>query len=100
MGKIVVLGKNHVVRQYIMKFPSFNLLKYIHLPIFLISFLMGVVLVYYYIPQTRHIYVYPTPENIDVLQYQDKTDGCFEFEKKEVTCPADKSQIEQVPFQM
>ena len=50
-------------------------------------------------PDTRKIYVYPNPENIDVLQYKDKTDTCFQFKQNEVACPKNDSEITKTPVQ-
>jgi hypothetical protein len=50
-------------------------------------------------PDMRKIYVYPTPENIAVLQYRDNTNSCFEFNQKEVACPRDESKIKKIPVQ-
>ena len=50
-------------------------------------------------PDTRKIYVYPTPENIDVLQYKDKTDTCFKFKQNEVACPKTDAEITKIPVQ-
>jgi hypothetical protein len=30
------------------------------------------------------IYMYPTPDNVDTLQYKDKTDNCFTYNLKEL----------------
>jgi len=73
--------------------------KYINFPIFLISFCIGVFFVYITMPDMRKIYVYPTPENIAVLQYRDNTNSCFEFNQKEVACPRDESKIKKIPVQ-
>ena len=50
-------------------------------------------MVYITMPDNRKIYVYPTPENINVLQYKDKTDTCFTFQQKEVACPKNEKDI-------
>jgi hypothetical protein len=73
--------------------------KYINLPIFIISLLIGICCVYITMPDTRKIYVYPTPENVNVLQYKDKTDTCFSFKQNEVPCPKNSSEISVVPSQ-
>jgi hypothetical protein len=73
--------------------------KYINFPIFLISFCIGVFFVYVTMPDMRKIYVYPTPENVAVLQYRDNTGSCFEFTQKEVACPRDESKIKKIPVQ-
>jgi len=77
----------------------FNLMKYINVPIFLISLAVGLFLVYITMPKTRTIYVYPTPDNIDVLQYRDKTDNCFNIKQEEVRCPKSEEEITQIPAQ-
>lgn len=73
--------------------------KYINFPIFLISFCIGIFFVYITMPDMRKIYVYPTPENVAILQYKDNTDSCFEFTQKEVACPRDESKIKKIPIQ-
>ena len=54
-----------------------GLFKFIDFKIFLFSLAFGLFAVYMIAPDMRKIYVYPTPENIDVVQYKDKTDTCF-----------------------
>tara|TARA_Y100000356_G_C11261082_1_gene293584 strand:- start:7 stop:243 length:237 start_codon:yes stop_codon:yes gene_type:complete len=76
-----------------------GLFNYIKLKIFLISLALGLFAVYITMPDTRKIYVYPTPENIDILQYKDKTDTCFQFKEKEVKCPSNIEEITQIPIQ-
>ncbi len=77
-----------------------NFLKYINVPIFLISLAVGLFFVYITIPDMRNIYVYPTPENVDILQYKDKADQCFNYKEKEVACPSNKSEISDIPVQV
>ena len=76
-----------------------GLFKYINFTVFLVSLAFGLFAVYILAPDTRKIYVYPTPENVDILQYKDKTDSCFSFVQKEVGCPSDESQISKIPMQ-
>ena len=73
--------------------------KYIDFKIFLFSLVFGLFAVYMTAPTMRKIYVYPSPENINILQYKDKTDTCFSFQQTEVKCPSDKSQISTIPMQ-
>ena len=56
-------------------------------------------MVYITMPDMRKIYVYPTPENIDILQYRDKTNSCFGFKQKEVSCPSNEGDISKIPVQ-
>ena len=76
-----------------------NLFKYINIPVFLISLAFGLFAVYITMPDTRKIYVYPTPENVALLQYKDKTDTCFSFKQTELTCPKNENDISKVPAQ-
>jgi hypothetical protein len=76
-----------------------GLFKYVKLNVFIISLAFGLFAVYITMPDTRKIYVYPTPENIDVLQYKDKTDTCFQFKQNEVDCPKNDSEIAKIPVQ-
>jgi hypothetical protein len=74
-------------------------LSLISFPAFFISLVVGLLLVYIFNPTPTVIYVYPTPDNIDKLQYKDNANNCYEFQPKEVKCPADKSLISIIPLQ-
>jgi hypothetical protein len=74
--------------------------KYINFPVFLISLAFGIFAVYITLPDTRKIIVYPTPENVNLLQYKDKADTCFTFKQKEVKCPTSESEITRIPAQV
>jgi len=76
-----------------------GLFKYINFKIFLLSLTFGLFAVYMTAPDMRKIYVYPTPENVDIVQYKDKTDTCFSFEQTEIKCPTDPSKINMIPMQ-
>ena len=76
-----------------------GLFKYIKLNVFIISLAFGLFAVYITMPDTRKIYVYPTPENIEVLLYKDKTDTCFQFKQNEVACPTNEAEITKIPVQ-
>jgi hypothetical protein len=73
--------------------------KYINIPVFLVSLVVGMIAVYLTVPDTRIVYVYPTPENVNVLQYKDKTDSCFSFKERQVPCPKNESDIAKIPVQ-
>ena len=75
------------------------LLNYISIPIFLISFAIGLFFVYILGPEMKTIYVYPTPENVDKILFKDKADNCFHFEEEILDCPSDLSKITDIPIQ-
>ena len=71
--------------------------KYINLKYFLISFLVGIACIYFWGVDKNVVVIYPNP--YDRIQYKDKTDKCFEFDSKKVTCPQDESKIKTFPIQ-
>lgn len=76
-----------------------GIFKFIDVRFFLLSLVIGLFAVYISMPDMRKIYVYPTPENVSILQYKDKTGTCFSFSQEEVTCPTDPNEISKVPVQ-
>jgi hypothetical protein len=75
------------------------LLNYISIPIFFISFAIGIFFVYILGPEMKTIYIYPTPENVDKVLFRDKADNCFTFEEHIIECPKDESLISSIPIQ-
>ena len=76
------------------------LLNYISLPVFLISFAVGIFFVYILGPELRTIFIYPSPENVDKVLFKDNADNCFTFNPIEVDCPSDISLIHAPPIQI
>jgi hypothetical protein len=76
------------------------ILNYISLPVFLISFAVGIFFIYILGPEMKTIMIYPSPENVDKILFKDKADNCFSFEETEVECPRDDSLISRIPIQM
>jgi hypothetical protein len=74
-------------------------MKYISLSIFLISFAVGLFFVYVLGPDMKTVFIYPSPDNVDKVLFQDKADNCFSFTPEEVKCPTDKSLIHDLPVQ-
>lgn len=74
-------------------------MKFFSFPVFLISFAIGVLIVYLTSAAPRQIMVYPTPENVGDLLYKDKADACYRFMPKEVSCPRDETQVKKIPPQ-
>jgi len=76
-----------------------SLSKYINVPVFILAVIIGIVVMYVTMPDTRKIFVYPSPENIDILQYRDKTGSCFTMKQTEVPCPKNEKDIAKIPVQ-
>ncbi len=73
--------------------------RYIDFRIFLISLALGLLLVYLFQPSPTIIYVYPTPDNANNIEYKDKANNCFKFNPLEVECPSDHNKIHPIPIQ-
>ena len=74
-------------------------MKFINIPVFLISLAIGIFLTYISNPRPNVIYVYPNPDNLDKIQYKDRSGSCFGFTSHEVQCPSDERQIRKYPVQ-
>lgn len=73
--------------------------NHISLPVFLISFALGLFFIYIMGPEEKHIYIYPTPDNYTSVLYKDKTDECFQYKPVAVNCPLNPFSINTVPAQ-
>jgi hypothetical protein len=73
--------------------------RYISVPVFLISFAIGLFFIYILGPEIKDIFIYPSPETVNKVLFKDKADNCFYFEEEELKCPSDESQISSLPLQ-
>lgn len=71
--------------------------KYINITIFLVTFLLGLIYIYCF-DYKRKVEVYPTPHNIDKIEYKDEAENCFNYKIKDVKCPSDKNKIKLLPL--
>ena len=76
-----------------------NIFRFINVKIFILSLFIGMFAVYIFMPDMKTIRVYPTPENVSILQYKDSTDTCFTMKQTEVNCPSSESDISKIPLQ-
>ena len=61
-------------------------MKFINLPYFIVALAIGLFLNYITSPESKVIYVYPTPDNIDSIQFKDKANNCYQFKSNKVKC--------------
>jgi len=80
------------------KLGKLNIFKALNWKLFLLSFLFGLIFIYFNDDKTK-ISVYPTPSNVDKVEYKDKAENCFEYTMEETKCPSKKSDINHVPDQ-
>lgn len=73
--------------------------KYISFRVFFVSLSIGLLFAYLSAPTPTIIHVYPTPDNVDKVEYVDKANNCFTFTSSEVKCPTDRSSIKNIPIQ-
>ena len=78
--------------------PSYIMFK-INILAFVLSFAIGIFFIYTTMPDQRKIMVYPSPDNIDHIQYKDEAGNCFAFRQTKTQCPSDKTAISQIPIQ-
>jgi hypothetical protein len=76
-----------------------SILRFIRIPVFNVSLAIGLLFVYIFNPDKRKIFVYPSPENVNNIQYKDSTGACFEFKQTKLKCPEKESEISKVPAQ-
>jgi hypothetical protein len=76
------------------------ILNYISLPVFLVSFAIGIFFIYILGPEMKKIYIYPSPENVGKVLFKDKADNCFYFDQEEVDCPKNEFLISSIPVQV
>lgn len=75
-----------------------NILKIINFKYFLLALLFGLLFMYLN-DDRKKIIVYPTPSNLNNVEYKDVADNCFKYNLKEVKCPSNKSTIKNIPVQ-
>jgi len=74
-----------------------NIFKHLNSTAFLISFCIGMFIVYIKQVPKRVVYKHPTPYNAGKVIYKDDSNGCFKYEMEEIPCPKDKSIIKKHP---
>ena len=71
----------------------------VHWPTFICALAVGLFFVYVTQSQKQVVVVYPTPENVDRIQYKDRAGTCHEFSAASGTCPKDAASIQTIPVQ-
>jgi len=74
-------------------------MKFISIPVFIISLAIGFFVAYLTTPTPQIIYVYPTPDNIGKVQYKDEGGTCFGFTARKLKCPDKRELIRKYPVQ-
>jgi hypothetical protein len=79
-------------------------ITFINFPVFIISLILGILMVYWTAPDTKtvivyptDVIVYPTDDNKHLFQFRDKTNNCFQLNQRIVKCAND---VEEIPIQI
>ena len=74
-------------------------MKFLSVPVFIVSLCIGIFISYITLPTPHTVYVYPTPDNLDKIQYRDEAGTCFGFTSHPVKCPTDEKKLREYPVQ-
>lgn len=75
-------------------------MKFFHFTSFIISFSIGIFIVYSLGPEKKDIVVYPSEDTIKQVQYKDDSGTCFDFDIEPTSCPLNPDSIFQIPIQV
>ena len=75
-----------------------NIFNIINIKVFLVSLFIGLVFIYLN-DDKKKINIFPTPSNINEIEYRDKADNCFEYVMENIKCPSDEKKINHIPVQ-
>jgi len=73
--------------------------QYINFTYFILSFTLGLFLVYVLGEDVKVVKVYPNPDNVQTILYKDKAGQCFKMKAKQVDCPSIPEKLFVTPFQ-
>lgn len=77
-----------------------NLTSYINIPVFIISLALGIFAVYITTnDESRKIYIYPSPENVNLILYKDSAGTCYKYSQTKVSCPTNPKDISIIQVQ-
>lgn len=70
-----------------------SIFKKINFSVFLISFAIGILVIYIGKPNKKVIIKYPTPQKVYDYQYQDDAKNCYTYTAKKVECTGKEKKI-------
>jgi hypothetical protein len=68
-------------------------MKFINIPAFLVSFLIGILFIYFFETNKRDITIYPTKDNEKKIQFIDEAENCFRLKQNFKNCPLNYTNI-------
>ena len=76
-----------------------SIFKFFNFKFLILGIIFGFFALRYSDTEKRVVRVWPTPDNIDVIQYKDNANNCFTFENIVVDCPSNPDDIHSIPIQ-
>ena len=73
--------------------------KYISWQIFLGSFILGLAFIFIVGPETKTVFIYPSPDIYTKILYKDDAGTCFKITPKETKCPLNPFSVTEFPVQ-
>lgn len=70
-----------------------NISRYVSWPLFMVSFLVGLLYAFIAEPDVKSVYIYPTPDNYMKSLFQDHANQCFRMTPSEVPCSLEYETI-------
>ena len=65
----------------------------INIKVFIVSFCIGLIYIYFTMPKSKVIIKYPTPDNVNDNIYKDKAGVCYKYMSKNVPCSKDAKEL-------
>lgn len=75
-------------------------MKFFDFPTFIVSFAVGILIVYALGPDRKEIVVYPSEDTLSKVQYEDDSGTCFSFDIEKTKCPLNPDHIHEIPIQV
>lgn len=72
-------------------------MKLINFKVFILSFLVGIMWIYFSAPEAKKVTVYTTADNSHLFQFNDNINNCFQLKRHVVKCSNDS---EEIPLQV
>jgi hypothetical protein len=70
-----------------------------NIPVFIIALSLGLLFIFLSDSEEEVVHVYPTPYNLDKIEYRDTVGNCFDFSADKLKCPEDRTLIKTIPIQ-
>ena len=74
------------------------MIKHVRLFPFIFGIIIGVIAIFFVVPQKTVVHKYPTPENAGKITYKDKNGVCYKYNATVVDCDKNESRLKEFPL--